>query len=139
MVVKQDQIFHLEKLLRTVFRKMRQEVNSILGSEVSSNEFSVLKILWLSGSQKASDISKELNVSASHITTVTDSLAKKEYITRTRSDRDRRVVELVLTDTGRNLVQTLEEKKSVYLQSKFDKFSEDELRLFITLFQKFQE
>lgn len=137
--MKQEQLFQLEKLLRTVFRKMRFEINSIIGSEVSSNESIVLKILWLSGSLKASDISKELNVSASHITTVTDSLVKKGYITRTRSDRDRRVVELVLTDIGRNLVQTLEEKKSAYLQSKFDKFSEDELKLFISLFQKFQK
>lgn len=132
-------MFQLETLLRTVFRKMRLEINTILGSEVSSNEFIVLKILLLSGPHKATDLAKELHVSASHITTVTDSLVKKGYVMRKRSERDRRVVELLLSEAGRNLVQSLEEKKSAYLQSKFDKFSEDELKVFISFFEKFQE
>ncbi|AIE60407.1 MarR family winged helix-turn-helix transcriptional regulator [Bacillus methanolicus] len=137
--MKQRQIAEVEKLLRTVYRKLRQEIHLIIGSEVSLNEFMVLKYLFLTGRAKASDLSKELKVSASHITSVTDSLVKKGLIMRQRSDQDRRIVEMVLTDSGRLLVQNLEEKKSAYFQSKFSHFSEQELSDFIRLFQKLNE
>ncbi|WP_238533133.1 MarR family winged helix-turn-helix transcriptional regulator [Bacillus methanolicus] len=137
--MKQSQMVELEKLLRTVYRKLRQEINTIIGREVSLNEFMVLKYLYFSDHAKASDLSKELNVSASHITSVTDSLVKKGLIIRRRSDQDRRIVEMVLTDSGKLLVQDLEEKKSAYLQSKFSQFSERELADFIRLFRKLNE
>lgn len=137
--MKQSQMVELEKLLRTVYRKLRQEINSIIGREVSLNEFMVLKYLYVTDHAKASDLSKELNVSASHITSVTDSLAKKGLIIRRRSDQDRRIVEMVLTDSGKLLVKDLEEKKSAYLQSKFSQFSEQELSDFIRLFRKLNE
>jgi DNA-binding MarR family transcriptional regulator len=129
----------VEKLLRTVYRKLRQEMNLIIGREVSLNEFMVLKYLFFTGHAKASDLSNELNVSASHITSVTDSLVKKGLIIRRRSDHDRRIVEMVLTDSGRLLVQDLEEKKSAYLLSKFSRFSDQELSDFIQLFRKLNE
>lgn len=104
------QAAELERAFRTVFRTLRQEVNKLMGDEVTSNEFTVLKLI-ADGPKMASAISKELNVSASHITSVTDSLVRKGYMTRSRSENDRRVVELVLTGTGQELVEKLEEKK----------------------------
>ncbi|SIF90339.1 transcriptional repressor MprA [Mycobacteroides abscessus subsp. abscessus] len=57
-------------------------------------------------------------------------------MTRSRSENDRRVVELVLTGTGKELVEKLEEKKSAYLQAKFRSFTEEELDQLVKLFQK---
>ncbi|MCA1036974.1 MULTISPECIES: MarR family winged helix-turn-helix transcriptional regulator [Bacillus] len=129
------QAAELERAFRTVFRTLRQEVNKLMGDEVTSNEFTVLKLI-ADGPKMASAISKELNVSASHITSVTDSLVRKGYMTRSRSENDRRVVELVLTGTGKELVEKLEEKKSAYLQAKFRSFTEEELDQLVKLFQK---
>ncbi|PLR78477.1 MarR family transcriptional regulator [Bacillus sp. V3-13] len=119
---------------------MRQELNNTLGDEVNINEFIVLKTLYSSSEPlKASSISKELKVSASHITTVTDSLVKKGFISRIRSEKDRRIVEMALTGAGELLVKALEEKKSDYLRSKFNSFSEQELDHFIRLFRKLND
>ncbi|WP_240620323.1 MarR family winged helix-turn-helix transcriptional regulator [Peribacillus acanthi] len=136
--MKENQIYQLEKLFRTVFRQMRLELNNLYGTELNANEFSVLRFLLLNGNSPASYISKYLNVSASHITSVTDSLANKGYIVRLRSAQDRRLVLISLTEEGKNKVEELEKKKSEFLRSKFDKFTEGELEQFIQLFRRLE-
>lgn len=137
--LKDDQILKLEKLFRVVFRNIRQEVNKLLGEDINSNEFIVLKTIAHHNAIMASMISKELNVSASHITSVTEVLVKKGYILRQSSRTDRRVVVFVLTESGDSLVKELEKRKSSYLKSKFIHFSDSELEQFIMLFEKLND
>ncbi|WP_240628525.1 MarR family winged helix-turn-helix transcriptional regulator [Bacillus salacetis] len=115
---------------------MKQDITKLYGKYLSSGELLVLKYLSEHGAMKASDLSKKMNVSASHITNVTDSLTEKEYMTRIRSSVDRRVVELALTDKGKRILDECLEMKLVYFQKKFDSFSEQELEQMIALFTK---
>ncbi|WP_230130787.1 MarR family transcriptional regulator [Bacillus sp. CECT 9360] len=115
---------------------MRKEFNELFGTEINSNEFLVLKFIAVSGSQKASALSKELDVSASHITTVTDFLVKKDLLTRNRMENDRRVVNFELTDKGKEMIEDLEIKKTEYLARKFGKLTDEELTTFLELIKK---
>ncbi|RLQ95249.1 MarR family transcriptional regulator [Falsibacillus albus] len=114
---------------------MRNELRSLMGEYLSTNEFIVLKNID-DGTVKASDLSKALNVSASHITTITDSLFEKDLISRQRSSSDRRVVFLILTSLGKELIVKIEKRKSEYFKNRFDVLSEMEVEQFITLFKK---
>ncbi|RFU61741.1 MarR family transcriptional regulator [Bacillus sp. V59.32b] len=129
-------MFLLEKEFKSVFRSMRKEFTELFGTEINSNEFLVLKFIVVSGSQKASALSKELDVSASHITTVTDSLVKKDLLTRNRMENDRRVVNFELTDKGKEMIEDLEIKKTEYLARKFGKLTDEELTTFLELIKK---
>jgi DNA-binding MarR family transcriptional regulator len=138
ITINQEKMYLLEKELKSVFRNMRKEFNELFGSVINSNEFLVLKFIALSGTQKASALSKELGVSASHITTVTDSLVKKDLLTRSRLENDRRVVNLELTAKGKDLINDLEQKKTEFMVAKFSRFSEDELSNLLVLIKKLQ-
>lgn len=130
---------YLEQLVhefRDVFRRTRREINELLGDEVSSNEFFILVSLDMKSNQRISDFAHALKVSTSHVTVITDQLVKKGYITRMKSKSDRRVVELALTDEGRQLVQSLIKKRTEYLKQKFEKLSLDEVKTCIAIFQK---
>ncbi|WP_433742668.1 MarR family winged helix-turn-helix transcriptional regulator [Falsibacillus pallidus] len=135
MKVNDQKIFELENLFRRVFRKMRNELRSTMGKYVSINEFAVLKNMK-EGAVKASDLSKALDVSASHITTITDSLFEKELITRQRSAKDRRVVHLSLTDQGKELIIKIESLKSEYFKELFHMWTDKEVDDMIELFSK---
>ncbi|CAH0347328.1 HTH-type transcriptional regulator MhqR [Bacillus sp. CECT 9360] len=134
--INQEKMFLLEKEFKSVFRSMRKEFNELFGTEINSNEFLVLKFIAVSGSQKASALSKELDVSASHITTVTDFLVKKDLLTRNRMENDRRVVNFELTDKGKEMIEDLEIKKTEYLARKFGKLTDEELTTFLELIKK---
>jgi DNA-binding MarR family transcriptional regulator len=129
-------MYEMEALMRHVYRKLRQEMNQVYDKEMSRNEFFILKTLYEQGSKKSSDLSKMLNVSASHITAVTDSLIEKSWIQRVRSVQDRRIVDLHLTEKGKNTLELFEKKKTDFLLQKFNDFSDQDMENFITLFNK---
>lgn len=135
---RQETVYQLERSFRTVFRKFKHDINNLLGDNLSSNEFIVIKLLLESGPKKVSEISSELNVSASHITSVSDSLVKKGYVTRIRSDEDRRVVQLDITPNRKEVVRELEMIKTNYMISRFEQFSDEELDLFLRLVKKLE-
>ncbi|TYS01708.1 MarR family transcriptional regulator [Rossellomorea vietnamensis] len=115
---------------------MKQDITRLYGQYLSSGELLVLKYLSEHGDMKASDISKKMDVSASHITSVTDNLSEKGYITRKRSSADRRVVELALTEKGSEILKKCLQIKVEYFQEKFNTFSQDEIQQLIYLFTK---
>ncbi|OAS86110.1 MULTISPECIES: MarR family winged helix-turn-helix transcriptional regulator [Metabacillus] len=136
MKSRQDKMYEMEALMRHVYKKLRQEMNQVYDKEMSRNEFFILKTLYEQGSRKSSDLSKMLNVSASHITAVTDSLIEKSWIQRVRSVQDRRIVDLHLTEEGKNTLELFEKKKTDFLLQKFNDFSDQDMENFITLFNK---
>ncbi|MEK5339344.1 MarR family transcriptional regulator [Weizmannia sp. FSL W8-1119] len=128
----------LEFIFRRVYRKIKEELHSLLKEHVTLNEFMVLKLLSESP-MRSSDLSKMLQVSASHITSVTDSLVEKGLIERRRSNKDRRVVDLILTEKGKSLIGRLKEIKSRFLKDQLDVFTEEERETLYRLFRKLED
>ncbi|APH04710.1 MarR family winged helix-turn-helix transcriptional regulator [Bacillus weihaiensis] len=133
---RQDKMYEMEALMRHVYKKLRQEMNTVYENELSRNEFFILKTLFETGSKKASDLSKLLNVSASHITAVTDVLIEKEWIERVRSDKDRRIVDIHLTEEGKKTLELFEKKKTNFLLNKFENLNDEEIESFIQVLKK---
>jgi DNA-binding MarR family transcriptional regulator len=131
-----EELFNLEELLRSASRMMKADIRELLGGGMTSSEFTVIRLIEEQGALKASEISKLMEVSASHITSVTDSLVEKGFITRQRSSEDRRVVELALTDDGKSMLVHFKKKKSLYFQQLFQSFSEEEIHYFTKLIEK---
>lgn len=130
------EMYELEGLFRSVFRMMKSDIRTIFGEFISNGEFRVLQLISENGALKSSEISKRMEVSASHITSITDTLVEKGYITRMRSNEDRRVVELALTPQGEEMLSQCEEKKTQYFQELFVKFNKEEINHLIELFEK---
>jgi len=129
-------MYEMEALMRDVYKKTRHEMNQVYDNEMSRNEFFILKTLYELGPKKSSDLSKILNVSASHITAVTDSLIEKNWIERVRSVKDRRIVDIHLTEDGKSILEQYEKKKTDFLLEKFNDFSDEDIANFIILFKK---
>ncbi|UGB29141.1 MarR family winged helix-turn-helix transcriptional regulator [Metabacillus sp. B2-18] len=133
---RQEKMYEMEALMRDVYKKTRHEMNQVYDNEMSRNEFFILKTLYELGPKKSSDLSKILNVSASHITAVTDSLIEKNWIERVRSVKDRRIVDIHLTENGKKILEQYEKKKTDFLLEKFNDFSDEDIANFIILFKK---
>ncbi|MBO9129813.1 MarR family transcriptional regulator [Bacillus sp. 165] len=114
------------------------EVNELFTKYMPYNEFVVLRVLKAKSPQMASQIAYEVDVTSSHITAVTDRLVKKGYMTRKRSDSDRRIVYLEITEQGREVAGKLEELRLQYYKEKFAHLSEEEMKIMITLCQSIQ-
>jgi DNA-binding MarR family transcriptional regulator len=122
----------LEMSLRRLFRTLRKGLNELYSDYIPSNEFAVLQTLHNQSPLMASEIANELKVSSSHITAVTDRLVGKNYIQRVRSDSDRRIVYLEITEDGKKIAREMDKIKNQYLAKKFANLSEEEMKLMIT-------
>lgn len=133
---REEMMYEMESLMRNVVRQLRNEINLVLSNVLSRNEFIVLKSLKDNGPLNSTVLAKELEVSASHITTVTDSLIAKELITRKRSDNDRRITVIELSEKGHLVLAEFENKKTEFFSKRFQCFTDEELYQLIKLFGK---
>jgi DNA-binding MarR family transcriptional regulator len=121
----------LEMSLRRLFRTLRKGLNEVYTDYIPSNEFAVLQTLHKNSPLMASEIANELKVSSSHITAVTDRLVGKNFIQRVRSDSDRRIVYLEITEDGKKIADEMDQIKNEYLAKKFTHLSEEEMKLMV--------
>lgn len=68
--------------------------------DISNNDMHIMEAVGLGGN-KMSDIAAKLNITLGSLTTSMNSLVKKGYAERERSEQDRRVVFIHLTEKGR--------------------------------------
>ena len=94
----------LNELLVKLFKDILEIESKCLITEefkdISYNDMHIIEAVGLGGN-KMSDIAAKLNITVGSLTTSMNSLVKKGYATRERSEQDRRVVFIHLTLKGR--------------------------------------
>lgn len=70
-------------------------------SDLSITEIHTIEAVGLYGSKTMSEISAELEITMGTLTTAVDKLIKKGYMERSRSNTDRRIVNVNLTKRGK--------------------------------------
>ncbi|MCP8970483.1 MarR family winged helix-turn-helix transcriptional regulator [Ectobacillus ponti] len=106
--------------LRLLFRSTQQDLNELFVNDIPLNEFATLRTIHLAKRpMMASELAYSLRVTSSHITAVTDRLYKKGLITRERSDTDRRIVYMQITEPGKEMAAKLERVRTDYYIEKF--------------------
>ena len=68
--------------------------------DLTNNDMHVIEAIGLGDGNNMSSIAKKLNITVGSLTTAMNSLVNKKYVERRRSEEDRRVVFVKLTDRG---------------------------------------
>lgn len=95
----------LSELLINLFTNvMDAEAKAVITEEfkdITNNDLHIMEAIGIEEPRKMSDIARKLNVTAGTLTTNINSLEDKGYIVRERSNQDKRVVCVILTEKGR--------------------------------------
>lgn len=75
------------------------------GHGLTGPQLAALQELDRSGTLSARDLSRAVQVSQPTVTGILDRLERRQLIARTRSDADRRALEITLTDEGRRVLK----------------------------------
>ncbi len=134
---KSELIQNIEQRFRTMFRQVQRGINELFkDNNITSHEFIFMKRLSEQEPVKISDLSKEMNVTASYATAVADRLLQRGYVERHRSEVDRRIVELNSTEEGKTLVKEMEVLKNRYMLNLHSHLSIEELKILDILLEK---
>jgi MarR family 2-MHQ and catechol resistance regulon transcriptional repressor len=74
---------------------------------LTTSQFGVLEALYHLGTLSQVDLAHKLLKSTGNITTVLQNLEKNGLICRVRDTKDQRYVQVSITDSGRNLIETI--------------------------------
>ena len=70
-------------------------------SDITENDMHIIEAVGITSPKKVSEVAKSLNVTPGTMTVNVDNLEKKGYVTRVRSESDKRVVLVNLTEKGK--------------------------------------
>ena len=68
--------------------------------DITNNDMHIIEAIGLGKDSTMSMVAKKMRITAGSLTTSINSLVKKGYVTRKRSEKDRRVVHIMLTERG---------------------------------------
>ncbi|SHE52819.1 DNA-binding transcriptional regulator, MarR family [Seinonella peptonophila] len=131
-----DLFLELEHVFRLFFRQYRKDLNKLIGDTMTGTEYSFLYHLSTKSPQIVTELSQEFHVSVSHITHIIDQLESKELVFRRRSQTDKRVVEIHISEQGNSCVNEISQRKHEYIAAQFSKLTTNELVKLTQLFKK---
>jgi len=96
----------LNELLVSLFKDINEIEEKAIQTEefqgITTNDVHVMEAIGVGEAKNMSTVAKALSVTMGTLTISVNSLVKKGYVQRIRSDEDRRVVLVSLTDRGRD-------------------------------------
>ncbi|MFF2178714.1 MarR family transcriptional regulator [Lysinibacillus sp. NPDC058147] len=110
-MLKNDQLQNVEIIMKEMLEiqhTSKMFVNLLSeGESLSQNQLILLLQLKINGGMKATEIAEFFSVTPGAVTSMCDKLEKLELVERIREKEDRRVVKMILTNSGELKVQDL--------------------------------
>lgn len=113
---------------------LKLEEDAIITDEfkdITNNDMHIIEAVGLSGENTMSVVAKKLGITAGSLTTSVNSLVNKKYVTRQRSEEDRRVVFLKLTEKGKRAYEHHREYHRQMTEAVISRLDENEVPVLI--------
>lgn len=104
--VAEDQFLAAFEALAQAVRRARGAPARAGDRALTLSQYSLLQGLAGREAARVQDLAVEAGITASTATRILDALERREIVERARSDEDRRVVIVTLTESGRELLQS---------------------------------
>jgi len=135
-----DDLLRLERSFYRVLKALDQEWSKNTADfKVTKTQYYVLEMLIKRGDQTVTALAEIVMLTSGAITGIADKLIEAGYVSRIRSEDDRRVVRLHITEEGREFVEKLREQRSKAVQSFFAPLSEEKARMLIDIHEQLLE
>lgn len=133
-----EELFEVAAMFGTFIKNITSDFNKN-SSDLNITQYKLLYHLDKEGSQNVSDLAKSVHITNAAVTTITDQLLADDYITKDRSKTDRRVVNITITDKGRNIVNNMKKEHQNKMKEHFHKLTEEDIQHLKRIFKLLNE
>lgn len=128
-MAEKEQLFQVTTMFRTLMKSITQEWNK-RGNDYNLTfpQFKVLYLLDKTGTQSVSQLAETLTITPAAITGITDKLIVEGFVIRERSEADRRVVFITLTESGKKVIEKVKESQKETIDMIFNLLSEEDIQ-----------
>lgn len=124
----------LERVHYIVSKRLHPEI--AIEKELTKTQFVLLKTLCVRNKWTVSKLAEYMGVKPSAITVGADRLFKRGFVRRYRSELDRRIVYLEITDDGHEILREAENERVNSISGYLNHLSPEELGIFIDIYEK---
>ncbi len=121
----------LVKLFRDIMDIEGKAIITEEFQDISNNDMHVIEAIGIYEKKNMSTVAKTLSVTIGTLTIAINSLVKKGYVNRVRSEQDRRVVYISLTPKGERAYRHHEEFHRQMILATIDGLSEEETKILV--------
>ncbi len=121
----------LVKLFRDIMDIEGKAIITEEFQDISNNDMHIIEAIGMNEKKNMSTVAKALSVTIGTLTIAINSLVKKGYVNRVRSEQDRRVVYISLTPKGEKAYKHHEEFHRQMILATIDGLSEEETRVLV--------
>ena len=93
----------------------------------------IIEAIGLSGESTMSAVAKKLKITAGSLTTAVNALVRKSYVKRERSEEDRRVVYIALTEKGERAYHHHEQFHRQMTNAVIEKLDDEEITVLVKM------
>ncbi|ACQ96528.1 MarR family winged helix-turn-helix transcriptional regulator [Burkholderia pseudomallei] len=126
--------YYLTKARQALVERLDRALGPL---ELTAQQISVILLLARGYARTPFELSRKLSYDSGSMTRMLDRLEKKGFVVRARSESDRRVIELALTERGAHAARALPALIATELNTQLEGFSADELALLTDLLRRF--
>ena len=119
----------LVKLFRSVNTREEKAIRTEEYQDVTTNDMHVIEAIGLDTAKNMTSVAKTLEVTTGTLTIAVNSLVKKGYVDRVRSEEDRRVVLVSLSDKGKKAYLHHRKFHEDMIEAVVSEMSEEEQRV----------
>ncbi|NCB99408.1 MAG: MarR family transcriptional regulator [Clostridia bacterium] len=130
-----------EMLVHLFNHTLKIEEQSVIRGEfkdISINDMHVIEAIGVDSPRNMSAIAKLVGVTVGTLTIAVNNLVKKGYVTRMRSEKDRRVVLVSLSDKGKTAYQKHEQFHLEMVQAMRQGLNEEQCQILIQAMKNLQ-
>jgi DNA-binding MarR family transcriptional regulator len=107
---------------------MQERLRHVIGEQLTFSQIQLLKLVARTDAYNISQVASYLGVSNAAASKAVDRLVRRDLVTRSEAEGDRRAVELALTDEARRILAQYEVVTAQVLEEIFGGFTADGLR-----------
>ena len=125
--------FLLVRLINEIWELEAKAIITDEFKDITNNDMHVIEAIGLDEGRNMSAVAKRLNITVGSLTTAVNHLVKKQYVERRRSEEDRRVVLVKLTEKGVAAYRHHEEYHLQMTEAVLERLDEKDIPLLIKL------
>lgn len=133
---KRTMIIEIDSLFQKMAKDNNCQFKELLKENITPTQFIIMKLIYNTPDCKAADIAHMLDISPAAATSILDRLSNNGWVDRIRSEKDRRIVRLKLTEHGVRKLNDIDQRRIDLLTERFKKVTEEEIALIKEIFKK---
>lgn len=123
--------------LDSTFKKLQTKVGSTSGvSQLTISQFQYIDAIHELEQPTITEIAEKLSIAKASVSTGINKLIEKGFVTKTRSDRDKRIYHVTLTEKGNSLINAKYQALKEYGDFINTALSEEEAKQFKAILNK---